>query len=305
MPDKPDHDDARSMVTPQDAPPVPVSRADGKQLLSATWALLRQDRELIALPLVGSVFGVVAAVILFVPGYGLGWLVDGRREGDVAYYAGAAFAGLAATIVGVYFQAALVIGANERASGGDPTVRSCLRAAWRHKWQILAWSVLTATVGTLLRAVQERLGFLGFIANLVGGLAWSIATFVVVPVLVAEDVGPVTAVKRSAQVLRDTWGTSLRTAARGGILAFAIWLVPMAVLVGGVALAVTEGGAVVVGAGIALIAVGVIGLVVVTTLFSAVSGYARALIYRYAVGLPTPGIDTTVLAGAFRPKRAH
>lgn len=297
-------DDPAPMVTPHGGLPVPLWRADGKQLLDATWELLRQDRELIVLPLVGSVLGVVAAAILFVPGYGVGWLIAGQREGDVAYYAGGAFAALAATIVAVYFQAALVIGANERADGGSPTVRSCLRATWQHKWQILGWSVLTATIGTLLSFVQERLGFVGFVTNLVGGLAWSIATFVVVPVLVAEDVGPATAVKRSAQVLRATWGTSLRTAARGGLLAFVLWIPPLAVLLVGVLVA-SEGGMVWVGLGLALVAIGVVGLVALGTLIGAVGAYARALIYRYAMGLPTPGIDPMVLAGAFRPKKAR
>ncbi|MET0446915.1 MAG: DUF6159 family protein [Aeromicrobium sp.] len=293
--------DRPDVVTPQNGEPVPVSRADGKQLLGATWALLRQDKELIVLPLVGSVFGVVAAVILFIPGYGIGWLINGRDAGDIAYYAGAALAGIGATIIGVFFQAALVIGANERADGGDPTARSCLRGAWKHRWQILAWSVITATIGFVLQQIQERLGFLGWIVNWLGSIAWSIATFVVVPVLVAEDVGPVTAIKRSAQVLRDTWGTSLRTAARGGIIAFALWLVPLAVMVVGLVLLFT-GDTVAIGLGVGLVIVAGVGLIVLGTLFSAVGAYARALIYRYAVGMPTPGIDDRVLAGAFRPK---
>lgn len=289
------------IVTQEGGRPVPTSQADGKQLLRATWALLRQDKELIVLPLVGSIFGVIAAVLLFIPGYALGWLVTGQDDSDIAYYAGAALAGFGATIIGVFFQAALVIGANERADGGDPTARSCLRGAWDRKWRILAWSLISATIGFVLQLIQERLGFLGWIIKWLGSLAWSIATFVVVPVLVAEDVGPVTAIKRSAQVLRDTWGTSLRTAARGGIIAVALWLVPAAVMTAGFVL-VFAGGTAAIATGVVLLVVAGVGLIVLGTLFSAVSAYARALIYRYAVGMPTPGIDDRVLAGAFRPK---
>lgn len=303
MSDEKKPDEGPAMVTPENNPAVPVSRANGKQLLGATWALLRQDKELIALPFIGSVAGVVAAIIFFLPGYGVGWLVNGRENGDLAYYAGMVLAGLGATLVGVFFQTALVIGANQRAEGGDPTVGSCLRGAWTHRWRIVQWSLVTATVGLVLRAIQERLGFLGAVVNVLGGLAWGIATFVVVPVVVAEDVGPVTAVKRSAQVLRDTWGTSLRTAARGGLIAFALWIVPTVALMAGFVL-IGSGDDGLFATGLVLAVVAFVALIVLATLFSAVGAYARALIYRYAVGLPTPGIDATVLAGAFRPKGA-
>jgi hypothetical protein len=75
----------------------------------------------------------------------------------------------------------------------------------------------------------------------------------------------------------------------------------MAVLVAGLPLALSDNPALV-GVGIALISLSIVALIALATLFSAIGAYARALIYRYAVGLPTPGIDTRVLAGAFRPK---
>jgi len=279
-----------------------MSNPNGKELLRAAWALLRQDKSLMWLPLVGSVFGILAAAIFFVPGYALGWLVNGHEQGKMAYYAGVALAGLGATIVGVFFQTALVIGANERAEGGEPTAESCLRAAWRLKWRIITWSILTATVGTVLHILQERLGFVGAIFNWVGGLAWGIATIVVVPVLVAEDVGPITAVKRSTRVLRDTWGTSLRTAGRGFLLTFGLWLGPAIALCLGLGMAFGASDPSVVTLGVALIAVAVVAMIALGTILSSVEAYARALIYRYAVGLPTPGIETRVLASAFETK---
>lgn len=275
-----------------DAPP------NGRELLRATFALLRQDRQMIALPFVGMVFGIIAALLFFGPGYVIGWLANGQEGGKLAYYAGAALAGFGATIVAVFFQVALVIGANQRSDGGEPTTRSCLREAWKLRRKILGWSLLTATVGFVLHLIQERLGFLGFILNLFGGLAWGIATFVVMPVLVAEDVGPVTAVRRSTRVLRDTWGTSLRTAVRGSILAFGYWLVPLALLMVG-CITTFSGLAVV---GVPMMVVAAVALIALASLISAAGTYARALIYRYAVGLPTPDIDTAMLAEAFYPK---
>lgn len=298
--DRPVHIPVPHPVTPE--PTVPPPQASGKQLLSVTWTLLRQDKELFTLPVAGSVFGTIAAMILFIPGFGIGWLVNGREVGDLALWLGGFLSGIGATFVGVFFQAALVIGANQRADGGDPTVGSCLRGAWTHKWQILAWAVVSATVGSVLRAARERLGSFGSSLGLLGGLAWGVATFVVVPVLVVEGAGPITAIKRSTQVLRDTWGTSLRTAARGGIIAFVLFTIPLLVFAGGGALVLSDSSDAVIWTGVAIMVVAAAGLIVLATIFSAISAYARALIYRYAAGMPTPGIDDRVLAGAFRPK---
>ncbi len=73
--------------------------------MSATWALLRQDKDSSAAA-DRQRLGILAAGIFFVPGYGIGWLVNGHEQGKIAYYAGAALAGLGATIVGVFFQTA-------------------------------------------------------------------------------------------------------------------------------------------------------------------------------------------------------
>lgn len=201
----------------------------------------------------------------------------------------------------IFFQTALVIGANERAEGGQPTTRSCLRQAWAHRRMILGWSLISATVGFVLQLIHDKLGFLGSLLNLFGGLAWSIATYVVVPVLVAEDVGPVTAIRRSTQVLRDTWGTSLRTALRGAVLTVGYWI-PFAALAAVGGAMICFGGTSFIVVGIAFAVIGVAGLVVLSSIVGAVGTYARALIYRYSVGLPTPGIDTPLLAGAFTSK---
>ncbi|KRC65531.1 hypothetical protein ASE12_12670 [Aeromicrobium sp. Root236] len=278
-----------------------MSNPNGKELLKATYDLLRQDKGMLVLPFVSSVSGIIAAAVFFVPGYGLGWYVNGQEEGKIAYYAGLALAGLGATIVSVFFQVALVIGANQRADGGEPTTRGCLQEAWKFRGKILAWSVVTATVGFVLQLIHDKLGFLGSLLNFFGGLAWSVATFVVVPVLVTEDVGPITAIKRSGRVLRDTWGTSLRTALRGGVLVLGLWLVPSIALGVGLCM-IFAGGPGVLVVGMALAVVGGLALVFVGSLIGAVGTYARALIYRYAVGLPTPGIEPRLLAGAFQPK---
>lgn len=293
--------DGAPMVTPEGGPAIPVWRANGKELLAASWDLLRRDKQLIVLPFLGGAAGVIAALLLFGPGYGITWLVNGHENSKAALYAGVAVSAFGATVVGVFFQTALVIGANERADGGAPTVRGCIRGAWDHRWRIVQWSILTATVGLVLQLIEERLGFLGRLINVAGSFAWGVATFMVVPVIVAEGLGPVAAVRRSSSVLRSTWGTSLRFIARSGLLWGAALLVPA--LVFGVGLAMTfSGDATIVPLALCLVVISSLTLVVVGTVTSGISVYARTLTYRYATGQPTPDMPLHVLAGAFRPR---
>jgi hypothetical protein len=289
--------------------PYPVyaggSPATGKQLLSACWGLLRQDSELLLLPVIGTVAGVVAAVVLFAPGFAVGWLVGGSQHHSWGGVVGGILAAFAASVVSIYFQAALVIGANQRADGGDPTVRGVLAEAWTHRGKILSWAGVATTVGVAIRGVERRLGILGTILGFLGGLAWAIASFLVVPVVVTEDLGPIAAVKRSAQLIRQTWGPSLRTSVRLGFAYSLLLFVPNAAIVVGVVVVGMNGSVPALAIGGTLVIVGVAATIALVMVFSAISMYARALIYRHATGRPVPGIDPSLFVGVFRTRRSR
>jgi serine/threonine protein kinase len=113
---------------------------------------------------------------------------------------------LATSFVIVFFNTALISCALIRFDGGNPTLGDGLSAAVARLPQILGWALLSATVGTILKQVEERVPLVGkFVIGLVG-MAWAILTFMVVPILAAEGLGPIAAVKRSTSLLRKTWG---------------------------------------------------------------------------------------------------
>ena len=193
--------------------PAPVGRPrpTGKLLLSATWQLLRQDRDLLWLPVVGGVASLFVLAMLLVPGLVFGWLAGNASAGGVV---GGLLGLFAAATVGIYFQAALVLGAFQRADGFDPSFTSTLQQAWAVRRQVVEWALLTTTIGALIRVVEERLGFVGAIIGFLGGLAWSIASFFTIPVFVAEGLGPVAATRRSAALVKQRWGISVRSTLR-------------------------------------------------------------------------------------------
>ncbi|MEO8012389.1 MAG: DUF6159 family protein, partial [Dokdonella sp.] len=173
-------------------------------LVKASASVLRSDKELLVFPLVSAICSMIVAASFFVPALlgGVFARVGDTGRPDVAMYALLFAFYIVQYAVIIFFNAALVGAALIRLRGGDPTVADGFRIAMSKLPAILGYAVIAATVGVLLRAAQERLGFIGrFIVGLVG-LAWTVATFLVVPVLVTNDVGPVDAVKRSAELLK-------------------------------------------------------------------------------------------------------
>jgi hypothetical protein len=97
--------------------------------------------------------------------------------------------------------------------GGSPTMRDGLRAAWSIRGRILAWSLATGIVSTLIDQITQRLpDAAGQLVAALGGLAWSLATFFVVPFLVFERAGVVDAINASSSLIKRTWGEQARSA---------------------------------------------------------------------------------------------
>lgn len=123
------------------------------------------------------------------------------------------------TLVAVFCNAALISCALQSFSGRPPTIGSGFAAAAKRLPQILGGSLLAATVGVILQAVEslltEKLGFFGDLLSGIFSALWGVATYFAIPVVVTEDVGPIRAIKRSSALLRRSWGESL--AGSGGL----------------------------------------------------------------------------------------
>jgi hypothetical protein len=217
----------------------------------------------------------------------------------VLYAAGFAFYVVQYFVI-FYFNVALVGAAMIRMDGGVPTLADGIRVANGRLGAIFGYAVIAATVGVFLRAIQERVGFLGRIIVGMLGVGWTVATFLVVPVLVARDTGPVDSIKESASLLKQTWGENV--IGQAGMSTF-FGLLYMALALGGVGL-VTAAASLHSTALLVLVVVCGVALFLVTGLIqSALSGIYSAALYRYASGGSTGNtFDNTALAGAFQPK---
>jgi hypothetical protein len=211
------------------------------------------------------------------------------------------------TAVAIFFNVALIHCALRALSGEEPSIRSGLKAAVALLPQILGWAFIATTIGFILNMITDTLKeYLGFLGGLLGGLlefSWAVITYFVVPVLVTEKVGPITAVKRSAAILRAKWGESLAGEARIGLIGALFFLLSALVFGIGAAMALTKSAGVLLGIGVILMATGVLAAVAVMVMVSALSTIFQSGVYVYATTGQVPAfLDRDLVDGAFQPK---
>jgi hypothetical protein len=270
------------------------------ELVKASWAVLRADKELLLYPVASGIVTFIAMALLFVVWLGSGGLgrLDDESFGLIDIVIAFVFYFVVSTVV-IFFNSALVAAANIRLEGGDPTLSDGFRIAFSHIGAILGWAAIAATVGIALQALRERGGAAGAIVSLIGTLAWSVITFLVVPILVVEGVGPIQAIKRSASLLRTTWGEQIVGNFSIGLVVFLAFLA--ALVVGGLVVYVLFSVTAILG--VLAAAFLVAGLIILGLIGSALSGIFNVALYRFAVGKDSSRFfPSDTLEGAFRQR---
>ena len=202
-------------------------------LAGQCWDVLKEDPALLVFPLLSSIVLLVLLGSFALPVFALYHslqpaLADGSTSHTsrlLFYIMMYVFYFISYTVM-MFFNSALISVALKRLDGESASVREGLQMALERLPAILGYAVIAATVGTILRAIEERVGFIGRIVIGIIGAGWTIATAMTLPVLIEEDVGPVEAISRSLALLRRNWGENV--IGNGGIsLGVAVVAIPV------------------------------------------------------------------------------
>lgn len=255
------------------------------RLVTASWSVLRQDRELILLPIISAVSAVALAVVVT-----LGLI----REDADRYLATGEYGSFSAgtwivialltyalSFITIFFNVAIMCAADDRMRGGDPTLGSALRDASEHVRAIAAWSLVSVVIQAIIRLIEERGGIIGKIAGTVVGVGWALATYLILPVLIFEGLDVRAALTRSKDLFKRTWGEMVSGQLGMAALGFVgfLLIVPVLLIVGG-------GGQP--GMVAAAVVIAVVWAVVVSAVLSALNAVFRVALYRYATEGETP-----------------
>jgi len=268
---------------------------NGWKLTMSSFKILRANKQLIIFPVLSGISLVLiigSFVVATMANNGWDFGNISEQRGSTGYYALIFFFYLVNYFIVVFFNMALIHCTRLYFRGEEFSVNTGLKFSMSRIGAIFSWAVFAATVGLILKAIQENSGIIGKIITGIIGIVWSIATFFVVPVIAYENLGPIGAFKRSSQIMKEKWGESLVSGFSFGLIQFIAFLIigiPLFLL----------GSTVNPFLGIAL---AVAGIFIITSVISAAQTIFISAVYHNINGDVTKHFDQQLIDGLFVKK---
>lgn len=266
----------------------------GWALTKKSWAVLREHRELIRFPLYGAVATIVPAIVFLGPGL---YLFDqDELAGAIPLVAIGVYA---LSVIGFFFSVALAACADMIFRGQQATVADGLAVARSRFPQICGWAAVNTAISAVMGVLENQGGIGGQIAARLVGMAWSLVTFLAVPVIAIEGTGPFQTIGRSASMFRQRWGQQItgNIAIGGAVFLFGVLPAVLLIVLG---VAVWSSASFL---GALLVVIGAIGLATAMLISKALSGIFGVALYRYALdGETVGGFTQEDLESAVRTK---
>ena len=274
--------------------------SNSRELTHQSWTILKENRYLMAYPVVGIAAGVVPFAIMAA---GVGFIVSDQNW--IGW--GLVVIGLyVVTLVNALVQAGLTVSAAAELEGGTSSLGHGLSSAVGRLGRLARWAFVS-TVVSLLIGVLRGNNDGGIVAvifrNVLAAAAdvmWQLITFFVMPAMMLDDLGMIDAIKKSASTFKQRWGTQLSGGVRiGGMIGLIAILPAIIAIVAGGFLATAGAWAV----GVPLVIVGLVVLIVAGLILTAIRGVFSVVLYRYATqGVVEGGFTEDQLASAVRVK---
>jgi hypothetical protein len=271
-------------------------------LMKSSLEVLKKDKELLIFPFISGICCILLMVSFALPLLNspeVKAAIEGKGDINQAkYYVLMFIFYFLNYLIIIFFNTAVVAAANIRLSGGDPKVKDGFNGAMAILPLIIVWSLVAGTIGLILRAIEDRSDMFGRIMAGLLGLAWSIVSFLVIPIFVVEKKGPFAALKESTLLMKKTWGEQLIGRFSFGLV-FLVFSIPAFLLFG---LGAASKSQPIV---IAFITLGVIYMIILALIQSALQSIFQTIVYKYAKEKEVPaGFSEQEIAGAFGPKKA-
>lgn len=182
------------------------------QLMKSCVKVLKKDKELILFPIMAAIFVIVLLGLI----YSTGSIDLSAANEEQMSILPVAILIFGANFIIVFFNSALISAALERLRGGDPNISSGLSHAFKHIHHIFFWSIIVTIMGLIFAAIKangrQRGGFGGMMTQIFASFleaGWAMMTFFVVPIIVSENISPLSAIKRSSSLFKQTWGNQV------------------------------------------------------------------------------------------------
>jgi len=274
--------------------------AEGRTLSKKCWSLLRQNKYFLWFPVLGLVLALIPAAVFGVPAAVM-FADDSQLFGFILVALALVFVNYAFTLSG----AALVSAADAELAGKDASVGYGFGKAFGKLVPLFAWAIIRAAVNAVFAALRGNnngaAGIASSIFAAIGAAAWSIVTFFVTPYIMFHDSNAIAAIKESAKLVKEKWGTQVTGGIRIGASVALIVLPAVALIVIGVVMLSGEGSGVAIGGG--LLGLGVVLLLIGLLIGNTLRAIFSVALYRFATGsVQIAPFTATELQGVLRVK---
>lgn len=269
------------------------------ELAKQSLEVVRKDREILLFPVLSGIACILFVGVLIIPLFITGIFMGGSLDNPIIVYGGLFVFYLVTSFIVVFFNTALVTCAHIRLTGGDPTFRDGITSAYRHMGKIFLWAVISATVGVILSLIRDQNNIIGQIISSLIGMAWSLLTYFVIPVMILENLGITDSIKESASLFRKTWGESI---IGPGSISLIFVLIALAVLIPLFLIFMSGNGSAI----IAGVAVYLLFVVILAIVASALQGVFNTALYLYAKnGVVPSAFSQELVENTFVPKKSR
>jgi len=252
----------------------------GWEMSKLSMGVVKKDPELLVYMIVAGLMSLACLVGMALPQFlEMAWAVNPDGSFTTAYLGFTFVAYMVLSIVVVFWNCAIIANANIRLTGGDPSFADGFNAAVQKLPIIILWGIIAGTVGLLLKALEGAARSsensanqaLAMVIHLVGGFAWWVMTFFMLPHLIIEGKGLGEALKSSKSTFFGTWGENITSGLGIGLVGFLI-AIPLVIMT----LALTTA------LGPAGLLVGAIGFGLLLAWVNAAEQVAVVALYRFA-----------------------
>jgi hypothetical protein len=279
------------------------------EITKLSFNVVRQDKELFLFPILAGFFSLIYIIALIFPVLFTDIIAKaiGEKAFEIAQYAIYFVVYLGLAVIATFFNVCVVYTTKKRFEGGNSSVGEAISFAFSRIHLIILWGIVSATVGLILRLIENATEKAGAAGQLIGrivvailGGAWGIMTIFVVPAMVYDGLGPKGAIQKSLGVLSKTWGESLM---RHFALGFAqMSFVILGVIIGIILMIATAS----ISPMVSIIILGLVVLYVigVVLLFQILNNIFNTALYVYAdKGIVPSAYPQELLQNAFKAKQ--
>jgi len=268
------------------------------KLVKESFSVLKKDKEIILYPIIS---GVVSIILL-------GFLIAGvlstslfGKAGDLVMYPLLFIYYLASYFTIIFFNTGLITCANIRMNGGDPKFRDGIGNAVKNVGKIFIWALVSATIGIILSSLSRRSGLIGRLIIGLIGMAWSLLTFFVIPVMIFENVSVTDSIKKSGAIFKKTWGENVVGQFSIGVFFMLLALLGIVPLIIGV-ISLTSGSFIPM---ILFFGIAILYWVIIAIVSSSLNGVYLTALYNYASkGVVPAGFSEESIKAAWKTKGA-